>query len=66
MIDSTEHERKIKIILGLINENLEPIKYTYGSVEFYHKTIYDVFEKDRYCKECNNVVGYWSYGHWIP
>ena len=69
MIDSTEHDIKIKLILGLINENLEPIKCICGSVEFYDKTTdttnHGVSEKDRYCKECNKLVGYWSYGHWM-
>ena len=67
---SIESEIKDKIERGLINEKLEPIKCECGSVEFTDKTTdkidYLEVEKDRFCKKCNKLVGYWSYGHWLP
>ena len=66
---SIESEIKDKIERGLINEKLEPIKCECGSVEFTDKTTdkidYLEVEKDRFCKKCNKLVGYWSYGHWL-
>lgn len=54
---------------GLINQNLEPIKCECGSTDFYDKITdkidYLVVEKDRFCKKCGKLVGYWSYGHWL-
>jgi len=65
-----EFELNDKIEKGLINDNLEPIKCECDSTEFYDKTTdridYLEVEKDRYCKKCNKLVGYWSYGHWLP
>jgi hypothetical protein len=67
---SIESEIKDKIERGLINEKLEPIKCECGSVEFIDKTTDKIdfleVEKDRFCKKCNKLVGYWSYGHWLP
>jgi hypothetical protein len=67
---SIEDELKDKIERGLINEKLEPIKCECGSTEFIDKTTdkidYLEVEKDRFCKKCNRLVGYWSYGHWLP
>lgn len=63
-------EIKDKIEKGLINEKLEPIKCECGSIEFHDKTTDKIdfleVEKDRFCKKCNKLVGYWSYGHWLP
>lgn len=67
---SIESEIKDKIERGLINEKSEPIKCECGSVEFTDKTTDKIdfleVEKDRFCKKCNKLVGYWSYGHWLP
>jgi len=67
---SIKSETKDKIERGLINEELEPIKCECGSTEFVDKTTdkidYLEVEKDRFCKKCNKLVGYWSYGHWLP
>lgn len=67
---SIESEIKDKIERGLINEKLEPIKCECGSVEFTDKTTDKIdfleVEKDIFCKKCNKLVGYWSYGHWLP
>lgn len=66
---SIESEIKDKIERGLINEKLEPIKCECGSTKFIDKTTdkidYLEVEKDRFCKKCNKLVGYWSYGHWL-
>jgi len=67
---SIESEIKDKIERGLINVKLEPIRCECGSVEFTDKTTDKIdfieVEKDRFCKKCNKLVGYWSYGHWLP
>lgn len=67
---SIESEIKDKIECGLINEKLEPIKCECGSTEFIDKTTDKIdfleVEKDRFCKKCNKLVGYWSYGYWLP
>ena len=67
---SIESEIKDKIDRGLINGKLEPIKCECGSTEFVDKTTdkidYLEVETDRFCKKCNKLVGYWSYGHWLP
>lgn len=67
---SIESEIKDKIERGLIDGKLEPIKCECGSVEFTNKTTDKIdfleVEKDRFCKKCNKLVGYWSYGHWLP
>jgi hypothetical protein len=67
---SIESEIKDKIECGLINEKLEPVKCECDSTEFIDKTTDKIdfleVEKDRFCKKCNKLVGYWSYGHWIP
>lgn len=67
---SIEDELKDKINKGLIDEKLEPIKCECGSTDFNDQTRdmlnYEVVEKDRYCDKCGKLVGYWSYGHWLP
>jgi hypothetical protein len=67
---SIESEIKDKIERGLIDEKLEPIKCECGSIEFVDKTTDKIdfleVEKDRFCKKCNKLVGYWSYGYWLP
>lgn len=67
---SIEDEIKDKIRKGLINEQLEPIKCECGSINFGDKICdmlnYEIIEKDRYCSKCGKLVGYWSYGYWIP
>ena len=64
------NEIKDKISKGLIDEKLEPIKCECGSTKFndYPKDMlnYEVVEKDRYCDKCGKLVGYWSYGYWLP
>lgn len=70
MNNAEKSEIKDKIERGLINEKLEPIKCECGSVEFTDKTTDKIdfleVEKDRFCNKCNKLVGYWSYGHWLP
>lgn len=67
---SIESELKDKIKRGLINKELEPIKCECGSINFEEQIRdmlnYEVVEKDRYCLKCGKLVGYWSYGHWMP
>ena len=67
---SIEYELKDKINKGLIDEKLEPIKCECGSTNFNDQTRdmlnYEVVEKDRYCDKCGKLVGYWSYGYWLP
>ena len=67
---SIKSEIKDKIERGLINGKLEPIKCECGSTEFVDKTTdkidYLEVEKYRFCNKCNKLVGYWSYGHWLP
>lgn len=65
-----EEDIKHRIEKGLIDGKLKPIKCECGSTEFYDK-ITDrvestITEKDRYCKNCNKLVGCWSYGYWLP
>jgi hypothetical protein len=67
---SIEDEIKDKINKGLIDEKLEPIKCECGSTNFDDQIRdmlnYEVVEKDRYCDNCGKLVGYWSYGNWLP
>jgi len=67
---SIEDELKDKINKSLIDEKLEPIKCECGSTNFNDQTRdmlnYEVVEKDRYCDKCGKLVGYWSYGSWLP
>ena len=59
-----------KMKRGLINSDLEPIKCECGSTVFLDKTTDRIdfleTEKERICKSCKKLVGYWSYGFWMP
>lgn len=59
-----------KISLGLIKNDLEPIKCACGCTSFRDvitsREYSIVYEYDRFCKSCNTIVGSWSHGAWIP
>lgn len=68
---TTEEDIKRRLELGIITEELEPIKCEKcGSEEYRDKTTdclyYMEVEKDRFCTKCGELMGIWSYGYWQP
>jgi hypothetical protein len=69
-METLKEEIERNINEGYINLDLSPKKCRCGSISF--KTINRDFienilcEYEVYCKECNQSVGYWSYGVWLP
>jgi hypothetical protein len=70
-IKDTESTLKWELWFGLINNDLSPKKCRYCRNKEFNEIIIDkinseICEKMVICTKCNNFVGYWSYGHWMP
>lgn len=63
-----ESEIRRDVQLGLIKPDLEPLKCSCGSSDFYDCNHYYeagyLSEFNRKCKKCDNTVGYWCIGSW--
>lgn len=68
--DATAESIRRRLDLGLIDEYCEPTKCTCGSTNFKDRATdhvdYLLVEKDRFCLDCGELLGCWSYGHWLP
>ena len=67
--NTIEFDFKLLKYFGYINTDSSPKTCMYcGNKKFYHKTIdsigYTITEEKILCKNCDEMVGYWAYGHY--
>jgi len=70
-IEELEQYINKKINAGFIASDYEPIKCECcNSIDYVDHIIdqvnSDITEKTRTCKKCGKIIGYWSYGFWMP